>query len=121
MAHHHLVAAALLLCLAITAAPAAAVAGAGASSVLRQGGGAAPPPPPFCHNLDCPRYSVEEATDDWELRAYEAGTWVSTDVEAYAYALASSTGFKVRVCVGCPDGWASRRPRGDGEQGGTRL
>jgi hypothetical protein len=54
--------------------------------------------PWFCHNLDCPRYTVLESTDDYELREYEAASWVSTDVSAYAYALAARTGFQVR-CV----------------------
>lgn len=30
----------------------------------------------------------------WQLRYYEAGVWVSTDVEAYAYALAANQGFR---------------------------
>ncbi|KAI3428633.1 hypothetical protein D9Q98_007456 [Chlorella vulgaris] len=50
--------------------------------------------PWFCHNLDCPRFSVLESTDDYELREYEAASWVSTDVSAYAYALAARTGFQ---------------------------
>lgn len=29
--------------------------------------------PSFCHGLDCPKFSVLEKTDDYELRAYEAG------------------------------------------------
>lgn len=77
--------------------------------------------PWFCHNLDCPRFTVVNATDDYEVRTrssgsavfcctaldlvfleslaqvryYEAGVWASTDVEAYAYALAVNIGFKV--------------------------
>ncbi|KAL4425814.1 hypothetical protein ABPG75_009830 [Micractinium tetrahymenae] len=49
--------------------------------------------PWFCHNLDCPQYDVVETTDDYEVREYEAGSWVSMDVEAYTYAIAVSEAF----------------------------
>ncbi|KAL4445812.1 hypothetical protein ABPG77_009011 [Micractinium sp. CCAP 211/92] len=50
--------------------------------------------PWFCHNLDCPKFDVVETTDDYEVREYEAGSWVSMDVEAYAYALAINKAFQ---------------------------
>ncbi|PRW59080.1 heme-binding 2-like [Chlorella sorokiniana] len=50
--------------------------------------------PWFCHNLQCPRFTVINATEDYEVRYYEAGAWASTDVEAYAFALAANTGFR---------------------------
>ena len=51
-------------------------------------------PPWFCHNLDCPKFEVQSKEEAFEVRQYAAATWVSTDVEAYAYALAANTGFK---------------------------
>jgi hypothetical protein len=51
-------------------------------------------PPWFCHNLDCPKFEVQSKEEAFEVREYGAATWVSTDVEAYAYALAANTGFK---------------------------
>lgn len=51
-------------------------------------------PPWFCHNLDCPKFEVHSKEEAFEVRQYAAATWVSTDVEAYAYALAANTGFK---------------------------
>lgn len=29
--------------------------------------------PWFCHGLDCPDFSTEKTTDDWEVRQYAAG------------------------------------------------
>ena len=51
-------------------------------------------PPWFCHKLDCPKFEVQSKEEAFEVRQYAAATWVSTDVEAYAYALAANTGFK---------------------------
>lgn len=50
--------------------------------------------PWFCHGIDCPKFTVVNTTDDYEVRYYESGVWVSTDVETYAYAIASTTGFQ---------------------------
>jgi len=35
-------------------------------------------PPAFCDGNGCPRYTVKETTDDYEVREYEASSWVST-------------------------------------------
>lgn len=40
--------------------------------------------PWFCHNLDCPEYTVVEATDDYEVRDYKAGGWESFAAAAVA-------------------------------------
>lgn len=137
---------ALLALLALAAGTAhAASLDAGAAAALRvEGAATADVRPWFCHNLDCPEYTVVNATEEYEvgngqgaaelevlhwkstvqlqpdsfcpsdcrltllpsflhvpppppppqLRAYEKGVWVSTDVEAYAYALATNTGFR---------------------------
>ncbi len=51
--------------------------------------------------LPCPRQI--NSTEDYEVRRYEAGSWVSTQVEAYAYALGVSKGFQVSSLSKC--GW----------------
>jgi len=33
----------------------------------------------ICHGLDCPKYTVLNSTDKWELRRYEATKWVATN------------------------------------------
>lgn len=40
--------------------------------------------PSFCHGLDCPKFSVVETTDDFELRAYEAGVVTSAPACSYS-------------------------------------
>uniref|UniRef100_A0A1D2A9T6 Heme-binding protein 2 n=1 Tax=Auxenochlorella protothecoides TaxID=3075 RepID=A0A1D2A9T6_AUXPR len=50
--------------------------------------------PWFCHDIDCPKYTVVNTSTDYEVRHYKASTWASTDVQAYATALASTVGFK---------------------------
>eukprot|EP00892_Ulva_mutabilis_P007705 jgi/Ulvmu1/5306/UM022_0100.1 len=49
--------------------------------------------PSFCHGLDCPKFRVVEKTDEYELRSYEAGAWVSTEQEGYGYEEAVRKGF----------------------------
>ncbi|KXZ51079.1 hypothetical protein GPECTOR_14g63 [Gonium pectorale] len=50
--------------------------------------------PWFCHDLDCPRYEVKQTlAEDVELRSYDAGLWVSTNVTGVKYDRAVSTGF----------------------------
>ncbi|EFN55172.1 hypothetical protein CHLNCDRAFT_57955 [Chlorella variabilis] len=91
-------AAALLLCLVAAGTAPARAARPAASAALTAGAAAGlpvgAPAPWFCHNLDCPKFTVVNTTDDYEVRYYEAGAWVSTDVEAYAYALGVSKGFQ---------------------------
>lgn len=49
--------------------------------------------PWFCHDLDCPIYTVQEKTDMYEVRKYEAGMWVSTTEKGFRYSQAVSKGF----------------------------
>lgn len=85
-------AALLWLCVVVLASPLASAAAVASASQLFQG--VSDPAPWFCHNLDCPPYTVVETTDDYEVRKYEAGQWVSTDMEAYSYVTAVQTGFQ---------------------------
>jgi hypothetical protein len=73
-----------------------------------------PPSPPadaaaaspwFCHDLDCPRFSLQKNLTDLgiELRRYPAAKWVSTNIEGASYDKAVATGF-----------WCAR-PGGGGE------
>merc|ERR1711909_221140 len=41
--------------------------------------------PSFCRGNDCPVYDVIERTENYELRIYRAGRWVSTQVESIDY------------------------------------
>jgi hypothetical protein len=50
--------------------------------------------PWYCHGLDCPYFTVLEKGDGYEKRRYVGGTWASTTVETYLYAVASPRGFK---------------------------
>lgn len=149
-------AAALLLCLVAAGTAPARAARPAASAALTAGAAAGlpvgAPAPWFCHNLDCPKFTVVSragcklrsaahavqagkgssldpipcrtrtshppppptsppppcqvnTTDDYEVRYYEAGAWVSTDVEAYAYALGVSKGFQVGHACAWWAGW----------------
>jgi hypothetical protein len=35
-----------------------------------------------CHGLDCPSYTVLNATKDWELRRYDSSQWIATNASA---------------------------------------
>lgn len=50
--------------------------------------------PWFCHDLDCPKFTVvKNITDDVQLRRYAAGKWASTVVTGVKYDKAVATGF----------------------------
>lgn len=50
--------------------------------------------PWFCHGLDCPSYTVvKQISNDVEVRQYDAGAWVSTNVTDSSYDSAVSKGF----------------------------
>ena len=34
--------------------------------------------PDFCGNYDCPSFTLESKTDEYEVRRYEGGKWVTT-------------------------------------------
>lgn len=36
--------------------------------------------PWFCHDLDCPEYTVGESNEDYEVRTYAKGTLAGKDV-----------------------------------------
>merc|ERR1712156_734326 len=36
----------------------------------------------ICHGLDCPKYTVLNSTQAWELRRYEASKWAATNAIA---------------------------------------
>ncbi len=50
--------------------------------------------PWFCHGLDCPYFTVLEKGKNFEKRRYVGGTWASTTIETYLYAMAAPRGFK---------------------------
>jgi hypothetical protein len=49
--------------------------------------------PWFCHDLDCPSFTVLNYTDSYEVRRYAPGKWASTAVEGILYAQAITVGF----------------------------
>ncbi|GBF95219.1 hypothetical protein Rsub_07934 [Raphidocelis subcapitata] len=51
--------------------------------------------PWFCHDLDCPRFSIKKNLTDLgiELRRYPAAKWASTKIEGSSYDKAVATGF----------------------------
>jgi hypothetical protein len=51
-------------------------------------------PPWFCHDLQCPRYKLLNESAGYETRKLKATRWVTTDVEAFSLALATTTGFQ---------------------------
>lgn len=50
--------------------------------------------PWYCHGLDCPYFTVLEKGKKFEKRRYVGGTWASTTIETYLYAMAAPRGFK---------------------------
>lgn len=50
--------------------------------------------PWYCHGLDCPYFTVLEKGKGFEKRRYVGGTWASTTIETYLYAMAAPRGFK---------------------------
>lgn len=44
--------------------------------------------PEFCGKLDCPPFKRKERTDNWDLRRYDAGKWVVTNVSDTKWELA---------------------------------
>lgn len=66
--------------------------------------------PWFCHDYDCPGYTVLRTLDDLELRSYSQGIWVSTNTSG-GFDAAVRLGFLVRLRAPC----APRRSRGVGD------
>ena len=53
------------------------------------------PEPAFCHDLDCPKYTVVNKTDKYEERKYEASKWVGTLVQDIDWQKAVNIGFEL--------------------------
>ena len=51
--------------------------------------------PDFCHDLDCPKYTLVAKKDGYEIRNYAASKWVGTTVSTASYTEASETGFRL--------------------------
>lgn len=49
--------------------------------------------PWFCHELDCPIYSVISHNDNYTIREYKAAKWVSTKVQSVDFRIATTKGF----------------------------
>lgn len=49
--------------------------------------------PWFCHDIDCPQFSVTAKYGDLELRSYQGGAWVSTNISDVSYDKAVKIGF----------------------------
>ena len=50
--------------------------------------------PPFCQDYDCPKYTVVETKDDYEVRKYEPSKWVGTVVSSLNWTSALDIGYK---------------------------
>lgn len=50
--------------------------------------------PSFCHDLDCPKYTVTRKIDGYEERQYEPSKWVGTTIKSNSYSTASRDGFE---------------------------
>ncbi|XP_052792015.1 heme-binding protein 2-like [Mya arenaria] len=46
--------------------------------------------PAFCHDLDCPKYTVMETNDQFEKRRYEPSVWVATSLYTFNYTKAQN-------------------------------
>jgi len=49
--------------------------------------------PAFCNGLECPKFTVEKTTKEYELRMYPTSSWVSTNIVGMDYDKATSEGF----------------------------
>lgn len=50
--------------------------------------------PSFCHNLDCPKYTLVDKKDGYEVRKYDSSKWVGTTISSLNYTFAVSQGFE---------------------------
>jgi len=57
----------------------------GAFVPLNTGSSTASPKPAFCHELDCPKFTVLETNDKFEVRHYEPSVWVATSITTFDY------------------------------------
>ena len=49
--------------------------------------------PVFCHDLDCPKYTLVAKKTGYEIRAYAPSKWVGTTITGTSYREAAETGF----------------------------
>ena len=49
--------------------------------------------PSFCNNLDCPKYTLVEKKEGYEVRKYEPSKWVGTTISSLNFTSASKVGF----------------------------
>ena len=50
--------------------------------------------PPFCQNYDCPKFTVVDTKNDYEVRKYEPSKWVGTVVSSMNWTSALDIGYK---------------------------
>merc|ERR1712157_666978 len=50
--------------------------------------------PSFCHGINCPYFTIEKSTEDYEIRNYPSSLWTSTDIQNINLDDAVSTGFR---------------------------
>ena len=49
--------------------------------------------PDFCHDLDCPKYTLVAKKDGYEIRSYAPSKWVGTTITGSSYQQAATDGF----------------------------
>ena len=49
--------------------------------------------PSFCHDLDCPKYTLVDKKNGYEVRKYDASKWVGTTISSLNFTSAVNTGF----------------------------
>ena len=49
--------------------------------------------PSFCHDLDCPKYTLVDKKDGYEVRNYKPSKWVGTTISSVSYTKAVDTAF----------------------------
>lgn len=49
--------------------------------------------PWFCHDINCPNYSIVKNTSSYEIRKYPSTSWVSTDVKGLSWKTSVSSAF----------------------------
>ena len=49
--------------------------------------------PSFCHDLDCPKYTLVDKKNGYEVRKYDPSNWVGTTIASLNFTYATQTGF----------------------------
>ena len=50
--------------------------------------------PSFCHDLDCPKYTLVDKKNGYEIRKYDPSKWVGTTISSLNFSSAAHTGFE---------------------------